>query len=646
MSYPIGFTLDYHGFYFRSVFFPLALFVLAAYIAGYHRDLTNRGHLALMCLALAFATTPMLFQFQSNEFVQASSFWGLVDGFLSGTAALAMAAALRSIRFESIRWAVASALLASFCLWIKPSGLLVLAIIGVVWTALALQRLRWPLDFTRAEPARLLFLLWGLGSGIIICGTVLLLSFTSLYFSKTNIAFGRGALAVMKSEFRFLADLDLASLIVLMKISVGYAIPVALAVGLVLLAIHRELLLIGAVVLCMAGGLWFWAIESGLEVVRYFLPFPAMAFVLVVSAITDSVARSRSGLVILGLGALALPWAVTTTLLVAPVLSDYWQGAIGINLIADAYAAEDEQASDFLRQVSARGVQSACVYIYDTTPASRNFYAVIEYSWLANSQGARLSLALPRDWQRPSAFRLQDIIRCEFVAFEPVRDTASRREILARRRINGFRDEVELMNAWTTDLKYQDGVVVISETKVRVLRIADPARFQTAFSQLANSREWPKDFVDGNQGIIIAARSDNDATRLDVADVVRFRDDRLNGPVFDINSAKAAFVGNQVEVTVNITQHQHEADQPWVLFGHLVDERGQILANAQVNINEAQAKAGPVSRNYTLIYPSRPASVRAIAIGVFCQLQDRSLYHLRADSGRLDWEGRRALFDF
>src|SRR5436305_4338250 len=34
MSYPVGFTNDFHGFYFRSIFIPILLLVAAVYCAG------------------------------------------------------------------------------------------------------------------------------------------------------------------------------------------------------------------------------------------------------------------------------------------------------------------------------------------------------------------------------------------------------------------------------------------------------------------------------------------------------------------------------------------------------------------------------------------------------------------------------------
>src|SRR5450759_1363623 len=90
MSYPFGFDPDPRGFFFRSAFFPAALLSLAVMVAAYEKSSERQIRWRITLVAVFFSTLPMLYEFGHE-------YWGLVDGFLTGVAALAAAAAWRSI---------------------------------------------------------------------------------------------------------------------------------------------------------------------------------------------------------------------------------------------------------------------------------------------------------------------------------------------------------------------------------------------------------------------------------------------------------------------------------------------------------------------------------------------------------------------
>jgi hypothetical protein len=147
MSYPFGFHPDPRGFFFRSAFFLAALLSLAVMVAAYEKS-SERQIRWLTVVAVFFSTLPMLYGF-------AREYWGLVDGFLTGVAALAAAAAWRSIVQRSLAYAVVTALTCSFCILIKPSGTLVAAMIGLAWASFALIQLKeaWSLPAERTVVA-------------------------------------------------------------------------------------------------------------------------------------------------------------------------------------------------------------------------------------------------------------------------------------------------------------------------------------------------------------------------------------------------------------------------------------------------------------------------------------------------------------
>jgi len=227
MSYPFGWSENYHWFYFRSSAIPMGLFIAAVYIAGWSRSLSRAGHWMLAALAIALAGIPILFQFQQNDDLKAFYNWGLVDAFLAGLAALAAAAAVRSVASRSIGWAVVAALAGAFCFWVKPSGLLAMGLTGAVW--LILVGFAWrQLNTDR----RFIFI-----------------SFAS-------------ALAIFATA--------------------------AIVLGFIVAARLRASAHLAAAALCLLAGCWFWLYQTEISHIRYFLPFGVITLVLLTPPLVRS----------------------------------------------------------------------------------------------------------------------------------------------------------------------------------------------------------------------------------------------------------------------------------------------------------------------------------------------------------------------
>ena len=132
LSAPFGYTADFHGFHFRSVFFPVVCVVASVYLAvGWTQILVARWGVA--ATALLFSSLPMFYHFEWVEGMMSPVRFGLVDNFQAGIAAMATAAFIRSLARGSARWLFGGALLASFTLLIKPSGGAVMALLGGAW---------------------------------------------------------------------------------------------------------------------------------------------------------------------------------------------------------------------------------------------------------------------------------------------------------------------------------------------------------------------------------------------------------------------------------------------------------------------------------------------------------------------------------
>jgi len=64
VSYPFGFSEGFHGYYFRSIFLPIVLFVFALWIAAKPSCSTLKSKWLLVSLCLAFSTLPLFYHFE------------------------------------------------------------------------------------------------------------------------------------------------------------------------------------------------------------------------------------------------------------------------------------------------------------------------------------------------------------------------------------------------------------------------------------------------------------------------------------------------------------------------------------------------------------------------------------------------------
>jgi len=646
VSYPLGFSPTFQWFYFRTVFIPVLLLAGAVYIAGSARDLPPAAHWLLAALALALAGMPTLFQFQQNNILPAASFWGLVDNFIASVAAVAVAAASRSARDLSWRLALAAAVAAALCLMIKPSGLLVMALAGAAWLLLVADRVGWRTALSRTGPTVRGFVQKGLAAVVTVYVLALGMASLSQYFSAGNIAFGSQVLRVMRGVI--LSSLTLDSVRAMLHISVGDMIPAVIAAGLLAaLACGR----IGdalAAVLCLAVGGWFWLFTTDVALARYFLPFCAMAYVAVVPALTAAARRVNAPAVYLGAAVAAAPAMAVTALLFLPKPPVEWQRSLGVNLIANHYQEENDQAADLIRRLQAEGADAATVYLFHTTAPLRNFSAFLNYAAFIDPRLPRVIFYLPMDWQHSTTFRFDELIRSEYIAFEPIRDEAARAAILAGRNVPDFGAESRLMNAWFSGLTDADGVSVVSETGVRLLKLFDPSSFEAALTRLEQSYAWTGAFHAANPP---RWRSAEDVAALrggNAPQVIGFRGPAAEGATVWLRDVALVKDGPGLRADFWIEQGGPPLAGLWYLFAHLVDATGRILDNRQTALSSAKSpEPGKMIRRYSVTYEVLAPGAEAVAFGLFRSgpvgTVPRADEFLPADGGTRDWGGRRVI---
>jgi len=641
MSYPFGWSDDFRWFYFRSSFIPMLLLTASVFIAGWSRTMTRTEAWALAGCALVLAGMPAHYQFQATETLPVSVNWGLVDGFLAGVAAVAAAAVLRSVRLRSVGWAVGGAMAAAFCFWIKPTGLAMMGLAGLAWLLLLGAAVGWNFAVLKNDqPLRRYAFNSFLAAGVIFAAATLL-AVKSEYFSAENVAFGQRALAVLEAEY--VSRISPGVLGALVIASFGYALPVlTLAAFAVALrpGAHRPAAC--AALICLAVGLWFWLAQTDASQIRYFLPFGVMAFVLLIPALLAWVQTLPPKLAFGGGLASVAPALLITGALFLPAPSQALQRALGINLHTSDHQAETAQAAEVLALLNAEGRSAALIYATGTSPALRSLQAVWDYAKLAEPGGVKISVLIPTDWQRLSTVRIEDILRCDFIALQPASDSAA---VLAQHEVADFAGLIRLINAWMATLTEDEGVVTVSQTSVRILRITDRARFEAAVARLEQSYALPQVYRDANpqrwwSPEEVSARIGGEPPVKDIA----FAMPDSAEAVRRVRAGEVVQNGDSVRASFWIESDTGDTlPGPWHLFAHLVDGAGQILGNAQIELlSGVPPSPDRPLRYYSVTYPARVPGAAAIAFGIF-RINTPQLDYLMAGAGTRDWDGRRVI---
>ena len=431
MSYPFGFDTDYRGFYFRSIFFPIALVSLAVLIGGYRHELGSKSIWHLILFAAFLSSLPWFYHFERTE-LPSVSYWGFVDNFLAGVAALATAAAIRSVWTRSLAWVGLAAVLSSFCLLIKPTGILIMMLIGLAWFGLSVLKLQseWQSPEERKKTTR--WLLRGLVIYAVPYIVVLIGSFTSHYLSPQNLSFGNGAIVIMQTELQLPWSLFLS----LIQVGPGYPFVAWLftmfilvgnylwqtTTGYILWPKHLLTGLTLASFITFVFGIWFWIFGSGGSTfIRYFIPFALMAAILTLPAIL-TVVRAMSG------------WKITilSVFMIAPIInmgillsqrnpSIEWQKWTGVNISSGVYDPVLDQAQNFVTAVKREG-RNVTLYSMSLNTADAKFQSVVDYARFVMLPMPTMSTFRPIDWQRPSTYRKEEMLNSDYWLFTPIRD--------------------------------------------------------------------------------------------------------------------------------------------------------------------------------------------------------------------------------
>ena len=646
MSYPFGFSDDFRWFYFRSVAIPLVLLVIAVYVAADTRTSPPTVRWMQAGLAMALAGQPMLYQFQITDDMASVNTWGRVDNFMAGVAALAMACLCRSIARLSWGWAAFGAFLAALSFTIKPAGAVVMALAGVAWLVLLCVRCDWNLRRFLDDVAMCSFALRSLAAAVIIYVATLAAAANSEYFSPENIAFGSQAMKMMAGELP--GWIGFESLALLFRLSVGVVIPIVIVVGLGAAARQRESLGYGlAAFLCIVGGIWFWIYTNGSTEIRYFVPFLAMALVALVPHGLARAGRMQPLRVYIGTGVLALPTVFITVLLFLPHAPKSWQSLAGVNLNVAAYAPERQQFQLLLDSIKKSNTSPVRVYLFDASSNFRNIVAVADYANVTDPTLPQILMTVPMDWTGPRMHRFENMATADYIAFEPIKDLVEVAWTIETGKVGDFYAQNRLMLSRFTMMTEADGVAVVSETSIRLLKVIDRSRFEATLNRMLTDYKWPAEFLASNpqrwwtEPQLAQALANTPPITANLA----FRATSKPAPAITVRAATVERLDEAVRIKVWLRDASPDfKTDKWLLFAHLVDARGEILSNKQIDPSDVLAipVEGADIRLYTLDFPFPDRKAAAIAFGFYAPGKSE-LDYLTTEGTRTDWGGVRVL---
>ena len=521
LSYPFGFTNDYHGFLFRTVFVPFVIWIIALLIAVLQIGANNKQQTFWSALLAVFLLGPMPFFFQFEYPTQA--YWGLMDGFL---AALAVACAGRSLIQKSILWAAFAAFFATFCLLVKPSGSLVLLLTSMFWSGGAIIGIFNSDDKIRSKVVR--FWLFGTTIFIVVGGTVSLMCLHSQYLNPEIISYFKQATVILRNEFNTPFTLQFIKSTINSLFGPQFIIAVfALAliykaqVKTIRFQVSDCIFLAASLLFLLVGG-WFWIIASGIAQIRYFYPFALMlilpfVFISIRKLYAMEFAIPKLFKWSLGI-ACVLPALNLVLLLLVQNPNNQWQNISGVSMNVKSGKAGVEIAKKLQNEVSLTN-KSVIVYSLSLSEEISAFNSYGFYQNLISPESPNYSTRLPIDWQRPSTYRICEILEADYLFFEPF--TNSEQNIASQmKEINSLDEEEHVIEAFLSSLTPENGLVTKYENQdCRLSVITNKEKLQEAFDIFVRSKSWRPVFVTENEiASALALKAISRKVTLDVKD--------------------------------------------------------------------------------------------------------------------------------
>jgi hypothetical protein len=650
LTSPLGFSPDFRAFFFRSTYIPVVVFVIAFWVRAESQVRRPRQRWANLAGALMLASLPMFYQFERNPNFTFTADWGHMDCFLGALAALATSLLMVSVRRCSIALAAMGVFLGALTLFVKPAGLALLPIFCFLW-ATELIAMHWPLR-AKLRGNRMLkrYSIWTASLLVLTFAAVTAESFGSEYLSKANLAFGYNGQKIVIDMYK---SVPLRSLISpQIQASLGWhwlcasIVAALLLLGGMAVRLSRrsmrleEFRFLAALATLGLGVVW-WVEFAGPAQIRYLYPFLTIFLVVLlpgILAVADvALPRwARRGLAIVCVA----PMGVIVALLFmdAPPLKAQWLA--GVNLTSGQFSQEVRMGDLLVDQARQQG-RSLKVYVIppDQRPAVVEAEG-IQFS-LSHPDAPTFQTQRPNDWAHPILIRRVEFVQADYLLIDPVRDADRLRALLTQPVVDDPAIESDVFSAWLTQAAGEQGLEVLSESDLRLIRVIDHAKLDQAFGRLIPKHHWRDLFYAENNAPVILTRD----ALLSAAErsVPGGRDVRFGGR-FLLHGAALTPSGEGLQMEL-VWESLAEQPLKYFVFVHLIDPSGKMLAQADyeqapgARTTPRVAKAGEIWRDIVPLSADRLKGASGIGFGIW----EPPGTFLAPDRGDRDWDNQRLI---
>jgi hypothetical protein len=505
LLYPLGFRPSVHSFLFRSVFAPILIWVIALCIPIATRVSYLWDALLGSALIVGLVTMPLFYQFEYSEIFEkvynVTNQWGMVDSLQGAIAALATSLLCFGIAHSSTKWCTIGWFVCAFSFFIKPSGLLIMMTLFGVTTVELVVRLLYSHSDWRAilKRAAMVYFI-----GFSVFGLALWLALGSDYMSREMIA------QAVKGQ-QFVLSLnegrELFAMLVLFIVPVfgwwwfcpGVLFSCLVVFEAVRAIVGRQCCAMGvrfAVAgLILASAVCWWIFLAGQQH-RYLFPFVLLIIAWFIPDIFDRVrglGLSAKGAVI---GYCLAPAVLLGGLLWSKQPPIVFQQLLGVNLSAGGYASEANQGQWLFAESERLGRP---INLYSLGNYSVGAVEMVDWVKSIEKKNAahRFIMKRPLNWVDTPGLRAEELIHSDFLLLEDARPEGTGETLP----VSSWSEEVERFKQFAYAERGVDknGLELVSDGPVKVLRVADALKFSKAFYGWANSIRWTNDFRDRNK---------------------------------------------------------------------------------------------------------------------------------------------------
>lgn len=503
--YPFGFKASIHSFLFRSVFAPILIWASALSIPILAQVSRRSDALLGGALVVGMATMPLFYHFEVNEvftkLYEVDNQWGLVDSLEAAVAALAVSLLYRGIVVSSIKWCGIGWLVGAFSFFIKPSGLLVMmALVGVATVELLILFL----DARSSRRVILRFAALVYLIGFAVFGLALWMAFGSDYMSREAIAQAVKGQQFVLSLNQGREFLGLLGLLVVPVFGWWWFCPEVIFIGLLIFEAAQSVIRrgrsavgmrLGAAGIILTSAICWWMFLAGQEH-RYLFPFILMVIAWLTPEVFQRVREfgpSAKGAVIAYCLAPAvllsgMLWSKHPPIIVQQIL--------GVNLTAGSRGSEVNQGEWLLMESERLGRP---LNLYSLGNFGTGAAEMVDWVKGIEKENAphRFIVRRPLNWVDTPGLRVDELVHSDFLLLEDVQREGSNQAPI----VSSWSEEVERFKQFAYSERGIDknGLELISNGPLKLLRVADARKFSEALYAWANSIHWADDFRDRNK---------------------------------------------------------------------------------------------------------------------------------------------------